>query len=56
MIRFLMVKKERRSNNSETKRYYTIDDSVEELEKALTAGGHSESEFEVHELIGVEVK
>ncbi len=55
MLRFLMRKKERHQSHAETVIYYTIDDSKEDLERALTAGGHSENEYEFHELIGVEV-
>ena len=60
MINFLMKKKEKIRAGAELVSYYTIigahyDNPAEELEKALTAGGFSEFEYEVHELLGVEV-
>jgi len=55
MIRFLMVKKEKLLSGGEKETYYTIEDSVKLLETALSAGGSSESEYEIHQLIGVEV-
>ena len=60
MLNFLMKKKERLISGAELVSYYCINGSdfsnpANELEKALTAGGFSESEYEVHELIGVEI-
>ena len=56
MIIFLMAKEEKRLCGCIIKSYYTIDDSLIELEKALIAGGFSEDEYEIHTLLGVEIK
>ncbi len=55
MLRFILKKKERRSHGGKTEVFYTINVENLNLEKALTAGGHSEDEYEIHELVGVEV-
>jgi len=55
MLRFILKKKERRSHGGKTEILYTIDLKNFELERALIAGGHSEDEYEIHELVGVEV-
>lgn len=54
-LRFLMRKKEKLLSGAEFESFYTIDNSAAELERALSAGGSSEDQYEVHELIGVEV-
>lgn len=56
MIRFIMKKTYYEAGNQmKGEVFYTIDSDVFELEKALTAGGYSESAHEQHYLIGVEV-
>jgi len=55
MVRFLMVKKEKLISGCERETFYTIDKEVRELEMALMAGGSSESEYEVHAIIGCEI-
>jgi hypothetical protein len=54
-LRFLMVKNEKLLCGAERKTYYTIDADLETLETALTYGGYNEDQYELHELIGVEV-
>jgi hypothetical protein len=54
MIRFIIRKKEKRSNGLETETLYTIDHDLDVLELVITAGGCSEDAYERHELIGVE--
>jgi len=55
MLRFIMVRREKRYSGAEIERHYTIDANVPDVEMALTAGGSSESEYEIHSLIGVSV-
>ena len=55
MLRFIMIKRERLVSGAEREIYYTIDDNLSDVEKALTAGGTSESEYETHALVGIEV-
>ena len=55
MIRFLMVRKEKRISGAEVETYYTIDGDLYELENALTSGGFSEFEYEFHQLLGTEI-
>jgi len=50
-----MVKKEKLISGCERETFYTIDKEVRELEMALMAGGSSESEYEVHAIIGCEI-
>jgi len=55
MISFIMMKKEKIMSGAEIETFYHIDDDVNALEKALCAGGHSEDQYEIHKLIGVEI-
>jgi len=50
-----MLRKEKTISGAEIETFYHIDDDVNDLEKALCAGGHSEDQYEIHNLIGVEV-
>tara|TARA_R110001606_G_scaffold311301_1_gene458238 strand:- start:1473 stop:1679 length:207 start_codon:yes stop_codon:yes gene_type:complete len=55
MIRFLMIKREKLISGCESKLFYTIDNDIVALEKALTSGGSGEDQYETHSLIGAEV-
>ena len=54
MIRFILQKKTKRGH-CETTTIYTIDHDVTKLERALKSTGYSQGDYEVHELLGVEV-
>lgn len=55
MIRFIIKKSFRYISGVEGTTLYTIDHDVKELENCLTKGGQGETEYERHELIGVEI-
>lgn len=57
MIRFIIKKREYNAHSGAAwEEFYTIDQAVNELEDALTDGGHGgESGYQIHELIGVEI-
>lgn len=56
MLRFIMKKTFHcEYNNMSGEEFYTIDNDIVTLENLLKSGGHSESSFERHELIGVEI-
>ena len=55
MIRFIIKKSFKFDSGYEGQEFYTIDQDVVELERCLTRGGYSESTYERHELMGIEV-
>jgi len=57
VIRFIMVKDTKdQHSGAEFCEWYTIDANVIELELALTAGGRGEYGYEMHRLVGAEVR
>lgn len=56
MIRFIMLKDEKGISGAESQNWYTIDAEVPELEAALTRGGYAEDRWEIHKMVGAEVK
>ena len=55
MIRFILKRKQRLVCGAEVEDLYHVDDSIFELEKALRGGGFGENQYDLHELVGVEL-
>ena len=55
MIRFIIKKSFKFDSGYKGQEFYTIDQDVVELERCLMRGGYSESTYERHELMGIEV-
>lgn len=55
MLRFIIKNKKKTRSGALCEHFYTIDLDIPELEKALDSGGLSETEYEVHSLVGVEI-
>lgn len=55
MIRFILKRKQKLVSGAIVEDLHHIDNSVFELEKCLKSGGFSESQYDFHELIGVEI-
>lgn len=55
MLRYIMRCRQRFMSGGERETYYTIDGNVQAVEEDLQRGGTSETEYEIRELVGVEV-
>jgi hypothetical protein len=55
MLRFIIKAKFKYTSGVEGEYIYSIDHDVYRLEESLSRGGHGESEYELHELLGVEI-